>query len=586
MFNRKKINKLLFFSIITVILITIPVLSLLNLQMQTFINVNNERNGTKTHLKASPPTLVWSDEFDYDGLPDPTKWTYEDWEPYTVNNELQKYTRERLENTRVEDGHLTIEARRDFWNGYEYTSGRLITQYKGDWKYGRMEARIMLPIGVGTWPAFWMMPRDSVYGGWPDSGEIDILEHVGYDPGMIHGTIHCDAYNHLAGTQVGGSIYVGDCQTNYHVYALEWTADRMDWYIDDNLYFSFLNEGTGWTTWPFNQEFYIILNLAIGGDWGGQQGVDNEMFPTAMFVDYVRVYNLDDIPDVVPPTTPTGLQSTSVLSTSIVLTWNPSSDNIGVTGYNIYQNGVEIGTSYTNSYTVSNLSFETTYSYTIRAFDAMGNLSPESNILSVTTLSEIEGTNIALNKPITVSSIESTSYEGSNAVDGSLTTRWSSEFSDPQWIYIDLQNTYNINRVILNWETAYGSVYEIQVSSDTSTWTTVYSTTSSDGGIDDISFSEVNTRYVRMYAIQRSSEYGYSLFEFEVYGVIATGNNGDVNNDGLVDIIDALLIAQYYVELDPQPFYTDVADVNHDGFINIVDALLVAQYYVGLIDDL
>ena len=237
-------------------------------------------------------TLVWSEEFNYTGLPDSSIWNYEDWEPGKVNDELQKYTKERLENTRVEDDHLIIEARRDFYNGYEYTSGRLTSQNKGDWKYGRIEAKIMLPVGIGTWPAFWMMPTDSKYGGWPDSGEIDILEHVGYDPGEVHGTVHTEAYNWPAGTQVGNSTTVEDCQYNYHVYALEWTEDKMEWYVDDNLYFSFYKEGSS-DVWPFDQEFYVILNIAIGGNWGGVEGVNNSIFPTSMLVDYVRVYSIE-----------------------------------------------------------------------------------------------------------------------------------------------------------------------------------------------------------------------------------------------------------------------------------------------------
>ena len=236
--------------------------------------------------------LVWSDEFDVDGLPDAQKWSYEVGGHGFGNNELQYYTDARAKNVRVKDGVLTIEAHRESYESNQYTSTKLTSREKGDWKYARVEVRAKLPKGRGTWPAIWMMPTQSNYGsgGWPDNGEIDIMEHVGYDEGHVHCTIHCNAYNHRIGTQVGKGIRVPDAVKEFHVYAIEWREDKIEGFVDEEKYFSFPNENKDWQTWPFDTKFYLILNLAIGGDWGGAQGVDDSIFPEQFVVDYVRVY--------------------------------------------------------------------------------------------------------------------------------------------------------------------------------------------------------------------------------------------------------------------------------------------------------
>jgi Beta-glucanase/Beta-glucan synthetase len=235
--------------------------------------------------------LFWSDEFDYTGAPDPTKWNYEIQAPGWVNNELQRYT-DRLENLRVEEGVLIIEGRRDNYQGSEYTSGRIHSQNKGDLLYGRVEVRAKLPAGRGTWPAIWMMPTDYTgYGsGWPDSGEIDIMEHVGYDPGLVHATTHNKAYYWVNGMQRKGAVVMPDVTEAFHVYAVEWDEQRMDFYIDNVHYFTYVNDHRGWESWPFDKSFYVILNLAIGGNWGGAAGVDPDIWPRRMEVDYVRMF--------------------------------------------------------------------------------------------------------------------------------------------------------------------------------------------------------------------------------------------------------------------------------------------------------
>lgn len=235
-------------------------------------------------------TLVWSDEFDAPGLPDDSRWGYDVGGHGWGNGESQYYTDHRSENARVENGTLIIEAHKESFEGSEYTSARLVSTDKGDWVYGRFEARAILPAGRGSWPAIWMLPTDWTYGGWPDSGEIDIMEHVGYDLGNIHGTVHTKAYNHTLGTQKGGSTFVSDVTTNYHVYAVEWSPDRIDFFVDSTLYYTFEREPGDFSVWPFDQRFHFVLNVAIGGAWGGVQGIDDNAFPQRMVLDYVRVF--------------------------------------------------------------------------------------------------------------------------------------------------------------------------------------------------------------------------------------------------------------------------------------------------------
>ena len=232
--------------------------------------------------------LVWQDEFDGNAL-DESKWSYEVQRPGWVTHELENYTTRRPENVRVENGHLVIEGRRDWFGGYEYSSGRIKTQGHASWTYGRVEARMQLPGGWGTWPAFWMMP-DDFSRGWPACGEIDIMEEVGYDQDNVHATTHSLSYNWQRPEQRTSTYGVGGMTTAYHVYAAEWTTEGIDFYVDGHRYFTSPNDHTGDDAWPFHKRFYVILNLAIGGDWGGARGVDPNIWPRQMLVDYVRVY--------------------------------------------------------------------------------------------------------------------------------------------------------------------------------------------------------------------------------------------------------------------------------------------------------
>jgi len=241
--------------------------------------------------------LIWADEFDKDGAPDPEKWTNEEYPPYTYNAELQAYT-SRPENCRVEKGRMIIEARKDGWEGYDYTSSRITTDMNFAFAYGRIEFRAKLPGGLGTWPALWLMPSNSMGHGkqWPDSGEIDVMETVGHEVERSFATLHTAAYNHAIGTQRQGILSVPEMYTSWHVYAADWYPDHITCSVDGKEFFTVRkNEGDDWKAWPFDLNFYIIMNLAVGGAWGGQKGVDVASFPARMEVDYVRVYQNPEV---------------------------------------------------------------------------------------------------------------------------------------------------------------------------------------------------------------------------------------------------------------------------------------------------
>lgn len=255
--------------------------------------------------------LVWQDEFNYQGQPDPSKWTFDIWPARKVNDEDQAYT-SRSKNARVEDGNLIIEAHREDYGNAKYTSARLHSLGKGDFLYGKVEARARVPAGQGTWSAIWMLPSDPfkyatkcgpgedwqgsvTCDAWPNSGEIDILEHVGYDMQTVHGTVHTKAYYWVNGEQRKASIEGQNVDSEFHVYGMEWTPDYIIISFDGVPYFYYQNEGDDWRAWPFDHPYHMILNLAIGGAWGRAGGpIDDSIFPVRMEVDYVRIYQRED----------------------------------------------------------------------------------------------------------------------------------------------------------------------------------------------------------------------------------------------------------------------------------------------------
>jgi beta-glucanase (GH16 family) len=243
--------------------------------------------------------LTWSDEFDVPGSPDPSVWTHEigigpndnGWD----HGELQYYTN-RLNNSVVSDGSLKIIAKRESFEGSNFTSARLITLDKVDFKYGRVEVRAKLPVGSGTWSAFWMLASDSVYGEWPNSGEIDILEHVGNFPSTVTASTHSLLHNHRANNS--DSLHARTCApvSDWRVYSLEWTPTSIRAFVDNDQYFEHLKaRNAEWDSWPFDQDFFLVLNLAVGGEWGSAiKGVDESAFDgpgQVLEIDYVRVYS-------------------------------------------------------------------------------------------------------------------------------------------------------------------------------------------------------------------------------------------------------------------------------------------------------
>lgn len=229
------------------------------------------------------PSLLWSDEFDYSGSPDPKKWTFEigngsnGW----GNSEKQYYT-SRPENAVVENGVLKIKTRRESYQGFEFTSARMITRDFFSFRYGIIEFRAKLPAGKGTWPALWMLGNNLGSVGWPACGEIDVMEHVGNQLNKIHGTLHYP--EHSGANGVGGTVMVDNVTTDFHVYKAEWSAESVKFFVDDKLYYTFSNS----VSVPFNHPFFIIMNCAMGGNFGGY--IDPSFTQSVFEIDYVRVY--------------------------------------------------------------------------------------------------------------------------------------------------------------------------------------------------------------------------------------------------------------------------------------------------------
>ena len=225
--------------------------------------------------------LVWSDEFNYNGLPDTSNWSNE--VGFIRNHELQYYTKQRIENSRVVNGNLLIIGRKEFYNNANYTSASLVTDGKHSWTYGKIEARMKLPKGQGMWPAFWMLGQNIHTVDWPACGEIDIMEHINNED-LLHGTVHWLNGEHVSS---GGST---PCDvTKFHVYSVEWDKDAIRLMLDGNKYWEVnIKDGIN-NTGAFQKPQYIILNLAIGGDWPKNPDATT-VFPDTVFVDYVRVY--------------------------------------------------------------------------------------------------------------------------------------------------------------------------------------------------------------------------------------------------------------------------------------------------------
>lgn len=233
--------------------------------------------------------LAWADEFDVDGLPDPTRWDYE--VGAIRNREAQYYTRARRENARVERGELIVEARRESWQGHTWTSASLITLRRMHVRYGRIEIRAQLPKGRGVWPALWTMGVHEPPLPWPRRGEIDIMEMVGFEPDVVHMSLHTGRFNHTKGNHKTSKFRLEGASDSFHVYAAEIWPERIVFEVDRQVRFQVPRpENADVDAWPFDAPQYLLINLAIGGNWGGARGIDESMTCAQLRVDYVRVY--------------------------------------------------------------------------------------------------------------------------------------------------------------------------------------------------------------------------------------------------------------------------------------------------------
>ena len=431
------------------------------------------------------------------------------------NSELQVY---RAANATVAGGYLnlTTRAQTSVLNGrsYNYTSAKLLSRTATNalqtFRYGRLEASMKLPSAQGVWPAFWMLPNPS---NWPSTGEIDIMEAKHRNPTSVAGTIHYNANGWHYTTRVyTGSV---DLSAGFHTYAVEWSPNLIKWFIDNTLYHTATPQTTTGNAWPFNAgNFYLMLNAAVGGPntpFTGNQNAFPSDYPTTTQVDYVRVYAgrynnaVTGSGQVFGNEQGSPYQVAAIAGATYAWTVPAGATIAAGQGTNAIQ--VNWGLSSGNVSVVATVAGCPTATYSLPV--AVGAPLPI-------------GPNLALRKPAFASSEEGAGLEAFRAVDGSATSRWGSSFSNNEWLYVDLQGTYNLSQVLLRWEAAYARSYEVQTSLDALTWTTRFGTTTGDGDVDNIVLAGP-ARYVRMLGQQRATAFGYSLYEMEVYGTSVLG---------------------------------------------------------------
>lgn len=508
--------------------------------------------GTPDNPKIEGYNLIWHDEFNA-GTLDMSLWNYDTGyylndDPGTWgwgNNELQWYS-DSEKNVFLKDGKLHLRAYEEPKsfpqdpNRYaRYSSGKVTTKDKFTFKYGRIDFRAKLPKGNGLWPAFWLLPNDNIYGTWAASGEIDVMEARGRLPGSSSGALHFGGA-WPANTYISGEYTFPEGKTidsDFHVYSLVWEEDNMKWYVDGKCFFKATSDqwyslgAQGNPLAPFDQEFYIIMNLAVGGWFDGGITPNPGEIPATVEVDYVRVYkpskeSTEPDPDI------------------------GDGEDIGneVCGLKRINNNIEF---YVNGATFADLHYRINNSGLINvAMNSIGNgnftylikdlkqgdlveyfftYNPGTGALDTETYTYIHGSsqeepdsgeyqNVAMGKGVTVSGSENEQLIGAYLTDNNLSTRWSSNWSDDAWFIIDLGKSYRINKIILNWEAAFGRQYEILVSEDGKHFTKIFNQSNGTGGIETINFAEVKARYVKLQGIQRGLPYGYSLYDVKVMG--------------------------------------------------------------------
>ncbi|MFL5731524.1 MAG: discoidin domain-containing protein, partial [Cytophagaceae bacterium] len=384
------------------------------------------------------------------------------------------------------------------------------------------------PSAQGAWPAFWMLPDQN---NWPSTGEIDIMESAGKNINYNLATLHY--LGNGVHQQTHNPVYYGtpppvNFSADFHIFTVEWSPNKIQFSVDGNVYATNTPAGMVGGAWPFNaQKFHILLNVAVGGNLGG---ADNPAdFPTTMLVDYVRVYSLgtncnNNAPSV-SLTSPASGQ-TFTAPANVTVSANASDSDGSISKVDFYSGAALIGSDNTAPYSITwNNVAEGTYSITAKATDNAGAVTTSgaaSITVNGTTPPPPQNGNLALARPAFSSSNESAALAAGNAVDGNTTSRWSSLFADPQWIYVDLGAAHAISEVKLSWEAAYARDYKIQTSNDAVNWTDIKTVTGNASVNNDWTGLSGSGRYVRIYCTARATAYGYSLYEIGVYGSTTT----------------------------------------------------------------
>nr|WP_319400862.1 family 16 glycosylhydrolase [uncultured Carboxylicivirga sp.] len=455
-------------------------------------------------------TLVWSDEFETPNL-NLNNWTYE-----TGNGQdgwgtgQLDYATNRTENVRIENGKLVLELRKENYAGYQYTSGRLVSYQKQSFQYGRIEARIKGVDTQGLGFAFWMLGDDYETVWWPKCGEIDIMENTGSDPSFNIGTAHFqESWGHHY-NQGSYTLPSGKFADDFHTFALEWTPHHLKWFIDDVNYHTFdISEPINGYR-PFDRPFFIILSVGVGGSYSGNPDATTQ-FPMSAEIDYIRVYK--------------GAFSAFIEGENSVMVGDKSTTyTIDTPGATTYNWTVPEGATITSGQGSNKIMVNWGSISGDIIVETSGTCGDNTYALPVEVQSHHSGNNIALNKTAFASSQENVSYAATYCVDGDESTRWASSWNEPEWIYVDLQDTYDINQVILKWQYARASAYEIQISDNALDWNTIYTETAGNGETDNITLNG-SGRYLRVLCNQRNTEWGFSLFELEVYGSTPTEIN-------------------------------------------------------------
>ncbi len=327
---------------------------------------------------------TWSDEFNGDSL-NTEHWNVEVNGDGGGNQEAQYY---RAENITVDDGSLKITAKKENYLGKTYTSGRINSRYKVNTQFGRITFRAKMPGGRGTWAAVWMLPLFNLYGQWPNSGEIDILEYVGYEPGRVFAATHTKKFNHTKNNNPSAFKELVDPENQFYEYEMIWLPGEIRILVEGNQYGvfryvpQFNQDEPHQDVFPFHEEFYFIINLAVGGSWGGVEGIDSMIFPTTLEVDYLRMYQWDYANhDLLSPNTPTSLATARLKNT---IHWNRPTDDTWVKEYAIYVDGVQHRIADIHQFTFTGLEVNRTYEVQVQAIDFVGRTSELSEPIDFT----------------------------------------------------------------------------------------------------------------------------------------------------------------------------------------------------------